>query len=220
VQTPAVRQRVVSMLRNVDESLAARVADGLGMDLPAAQPRALEPPVTSEVASSAALSLFNLPGDGSIAGRRIALLVADGADASALRSLHDALAGAGAAPRYLGARLGKVKASNGSAIDIEATLETMPSPMWDALVVDASADALAQVGPAVEFVKEQYRHCKPILLAGATPALLAAAGIDAPDDAGFIDGASAPASRKTIDAFIKAVGRHKHYEREKDPSPV
>ena len=219
VQTPAVRQRVVALLRNVDETLAARVADGLGMELPRAQERALEPPVKSEVAASAALSLFNFPGDGSIAGRRIALLVADGADATALQALYDALVGAGASPRYIGGRLGKVKGRRGAAIEIEATLETMPSPMWDALVIDASADALARVGPAVEFLKEQFRHCKTILVAGAAPALLAAAGIEAPDDPGFIE-AAAGADKGVVDDFIAAVGRHKHYEREKDPSPV
>ncbi len=162
VQTPAVRQRVVSLLRNVDETLAARVADGLGMELPPAQPRQrCEPPVKSEVATSKPLSLFNFPGDGSIAGRRVALLVADGADAASLQAVYDALIGAGASPRYLGAKLGKVKAAVvGAAIEIEATLETMPSPMWDAVAIDASAEALAKVGPAVEFVKEQFRHCK------------------------------------------------------------
>jgi catalase len=218
VQTPAVRQRVVSLLRNVDETLAARVADGLGMALPKAQPRALEPPVKSEVDASAPLSLRHFPGDGSIAGRRIALLVADGADAAPLQAIYDALLDAGAAPRWLGAKLGKLKGTRGAAIEIDATLETMPSPMWDALVIDASADAMAKVGPAVEFVKEQFRHCKTILLAGPAPALLAAAGIEAPGDAGFIDAQGR--ARDAIDAFVQAVARHKHYEREKDPSPV
>ena len=221
VQTPAVRQRVVSLLRNVDETLAARVADGLGMALPPAQQRALEPPVRSELESSAPLSLFAFPGDGTIAGRRIALLVADGADAKALQAVYDALVDAGAAPRYLGAKLGKVKAQGGASIEIEATLETMPSPLWDAVVIDASADALAKVGPAVEFVKEQFRHCKTLLVAGPVPALLAAAGIDAPADPGFIDAtASGLAAKAATAAFIQAVGRHKHYGREKDPSPV
>jgi len=217
VQTPAVRGRVLSLLRNVDETLAARVADGLGMQLPPAQQRALEPPVRSEVAASAPLSLFNFPGDGSIAGRRVALLVADGADAAALQPACAALLAAGAVPRYLGVKLGKVAAARGEAIEIEATLETMPSPMWDAVLIDASADALATVGPAVEFVKEQFRHCKAMLVLGQAPALLAAAGIAAPSDAGFIEGrAGAEASK----AFIAAIGQHRHYGREKDPSPV
>ncbi len=221
VQTPAVRQRVVSLLRNIDETLAARVADGLGMALPPAQPRALEPPVTSELASSAALSLFAFPGDGGVAGRRIALLVADGADGAAMRRLYDGLVGAGAAPRFVGVKLGRVASADGSPIEIEATLETMPSPLWDAVAIDASADGLAKVGAAVEFVKEQFRHCKAMLLVGAVPALLAAAGIDAPSDAGFIDASGRQLDpQAALDAFTKAVARHKHYEREADPSPV
>ena len=114
-----------------------------------------------------------------------------------------------------------VQAAGGASIEIEATLETMPSPMWDAVVIDASADALAKVGPAVEFVKEQFRHCKTLLIAGPVPALLAAAGIDAPADPGFIDAtANGLPAKAATEVFIKAVGRHKHYEREKDPSPV
>ena len=221
VQTPAVRQRVVALLRNVDETLAARVADGLGMELPPALPRALEPPVRSEVDASPALSLLARPGDGSIAGRRVALIVADGADAATLQPIYDALVGAGAAPRYVGVKLGKVKAGS-TAIEIEATLETMPSPMWDAVVLDASANALAKVGAAVEFVKEQFRHCKAILAIGDVQALLAAAGIDAtPSDAGFVVTSSgASAGKPAIAAFTKAIAQHKHYEREADPAPV
>ncbi|MCK9687933.1 catalase [Scleromatobacter humisilvae] len=222
VQTPAIRQRVVSLLRNVDETLAARVADGLGMQLPPAQARALEPPVKSEVDASAPLSLFNFPGLGDVTGRRIAMLVADGARADAMQQVYDRLIDAGAAPRYLGTKLGRVASSTGAPIEIEATLETMPSPLWDAVVVDASADALVKVGPAVEFIKEQFRHCKTIFVLGGSIALLAAAAIEpTPDDAGFIDLAAGEAvTGAAIDRFIKAVGRHKHYERERDPSPV
>ncbi len=221
VQTPAVRARVVALLRNVDETLAARVADGLGMKLPLALPRALEPAVKSEVDSSAPLSLFAFPGDGSVAGRRIALLVADGADATALQAVYDALVSAGASPRYLGASLGKVKGAGGSSIEIEATLETMPSPMWDAVVIDASVDGMAKVEAAVEFLKEQFRHCKTILVASAAPALLAAAGIDGANDSGFIDaGVQGLSTEAAAGALIKALAQHKHYEREKDLSPV
>jgi catalase len=221
VQTPAVRERAVSMLRNVDEGLAQRVADGLGIGLPPAQPRALEPPVKSEVDASPALSLTARPGDGSIAARRIAIIVADGADAAALGAAYDQLLGAGAGPRFVGAKLGKVTSAQGDAIEIEATLETMPSPMWDAVLIDESADALAKVGVAVDFVKEQFRHCKAILVRGAAPQLLAAAGLPAtPTDGGFIVADASTPWPDAIDAFVKAVAAHKHYEREQDPSPV
>jgi catalase len=222
VQTPAIRARVLSVLRNVDETLATRVADGLGMQLPDPQPRALAKAVKSEVDASAPLSLFAFPGDGSIAGRRVAVLVAAGADATQIQPVHAALVAAGAAPRLVGVKLGSVASAKGPALEIEATLETMPSPLWDAVVVDASANALAKVGLAAEFVKEQFRHCKAMLILGDASALLAAAGIgaegDMPDDAGFIQ--ARPGDAGATQAFIAAIGKHKHYEREKDPSPV
>ncbi|MEP6504743.1 MAG: catalase-related domain-containing protein, partial [Betaproteobacteria bacterium] len=236
VQTPAIRARVVSLLRNVDEGLAQRVADGLGMDLPPAQQRALEPPVRSEVDASPALSLFAHPGDGGVAGRRVAILVADGVDAGRLRVLYDALAAAGAAPRFLGVKLGRLKAVGGEAIEVEATLETMPSPMWDAVAIPGGgpADAaLAGVGAAVEFVKEQYRHCKTLGVLGAPAAstLLAAAGVPTADaeveaDPGIVAMASGDGGPSTsaldgaAQAFVVALGRHKHFERERDPAPV
>jgi catalase len=93
--------------------------------------------------------------------------------------------------------------------------------MWDAVVVDRSADALAKVGPAVEFIKEQFRHCKTILMLRTASGLLAAAGVDGPSDAGFIDAAGPGLSAKNaVDTFAKALARHKHYERDKGPSPV
>jgi len=222
VQTPAVRERVVALLRNVDETLASRVADGLGMALPPAQPRALEPPVRSELEASRPLSLFAFPGDGSIAGRRIALLVADGAHPATLRTIYDALVDGGAGPRFVGVKLGRLGPANGDAIDIEATLETMPAPLWDAVVIDASCNALAKVGQAVEFVKDQFRHCKAMLVVGDASALLRAAGIEgSPSDPGWLQVTRADApTRETLAAFIRAVGRHRHYEREADPSPV
>ncbi|HVZ36021.1 MAG TPA: catalase, partial [Polyangiaceae bacterium] len=75
VQTAAVRERVVAMLANVDTGLAETLARDLGMSLPKPLPRALKRPPEPEVTESPALSLFALPGNGSIATRRIAILV-------------------------------------------------------------------------------------------------------------------------------------------------
>ena len=43
VQVPAIRERTVSMLRNVSDELAQAVADGLGMTLPRPMPRVRQP---------------------------------------------------------------------------------------------------------------------------------------------------------------------------------
>ena len=99
-QVPAVRERVVAMLANVADDLAASVAQGLGMDLPAALPRVIDKPAVPEIEASSALSLFALPGDGTIRTRRIAILVADGVAGADIKALHDGLAAQGAVPRF------------------------------------------------------------------------------------------------------------------------
>src|SRR5687767_4768712 len=67
VQVPAIRERMVSGLMNVDERLAREVAFGLGIDeMPEAMPRVLQKKLRPEVAESRALSLLARPGDGSI----------------------------------------------------------------------------------------------------------------------------------------------------------
>ena len=85
VQTPAVRERMVSGLMNVAAELATAVATGLGIrEMPAPMPRAMTRTITPEVSASSALSLFARPGDGTIRARRVAVLVADGCDAGPL----------------------------------------------------------------------------------------------------------------------------------------
>ena len=58
VQTPAVRERMVSGLMNVAAELAEAVAAGLGIrEMPAPMPKVLDADVTPEVSVSPALSL-------------------------------------------------------------------------------------------------------------------------------------------------------------------
>jgi catalase len=227
VQIPAIRSRVVSQLRHVDEDLARQLAEALGIELPepqkAVRPRNMRP----EVKASPSLSLFARPGDGTIRTRRIALLVADGIDGASLEALHKRLSGEGAVPRYVGARLGTVKAA-GKDLDVEVTLETAPSVLFDAVVIPDGdgAATLAGLGHAVEFVKDQFRHCKTILALGAGEQVLVAAGIPAASkakgkdptaDGGLLRFADA---QKAAPAFIAAVTKHRHFDRQTDPPLV
>jgi catalase len=238
VTVAAVRERVVSVLANVDAQLAAGVAAGLGMAAPpAAQPRALEPAVRSEVDASPSLSLFSRPGHAGAAGSRVALLVADGSDAQALATVRQALLQAQAVPRLLGPRLGRVTSSQGTPLEVDATVEAMPSVLWDAVVValdEAALPALLANGQVLEFIKDQYRHCKPILAAGEGRHLLAAAGIALPHGDGDTEAAPADGGvvadpglvlSDTLEDddladFVAALGRRKHFERETDPPKV
>lgn len=228
VQTPAIRERVVAMLVNVAEDLAEGIGYGLGMkELPPAQPKALMQTTVPEVALSPGLSLFARPGDGSIAARRIAILVADGVDGASARALQAGLAAKGAVPRFVGVRLGTVQSTDGNEIEVDVTFETMPAVLFDGLVAPGGhedARNLGKVGQAVEFIREQYRHCKPILALGIGKDLIVSAGVKLILPSGELDPGVLAFQDEGIDdilpQFIEAIAAHRHYERETDPPIV
>jgi catalase len=225
VTVPAVRHRVVSMLLNVDDGLARTLAKDLGMaEAPEAMPRALEEVPRPEVERSPALSIFSNPGDGSIRARRVAILVADGVDGAAAKAFHAGLAEKAAVPRYVGARLGTVNSEDGGTLEVAATFETMPSVLWDGVVVPGGKDAvktLMQLGQSLDFLKEQYRHAKPILALAAGSDLLESAMVplrlsSGKADPGLIVSKDGKAE-DVLSLFKEALARHRHPERETDP---
>jgi catalase len=226
VQTPAVRERMVSGLMNVARELAESVASGLGIrDLPEPMPKVLKRDVVPEVSVSPALSLFARPGDGSIRTRRVAILVADGCDRKSLVALADALTSEGAVPRFVATTLGAVQPATGEPIEVDVSLEAAPAVLYDALVLPDGTDAVKALradGRTLEFIKDQYRHCKPVLAVGAGAQLLAACGIETTlpngqPDPGVIATSDTRAAR---DEFISAIAKHRHFARETDPPRV
>ena len=228
VTVPAIRERTVSMLRNASEALAKKVAEGLGMaTLPAAMPLALAKPATPEVTVSPPLSLTARPGDGSIKARKIAILVAPGVEGGSIAQLQAALIAEGAVPRLVAPRIGPVATGQGDTLQAEASLENEPGFLFDALVLpdgQAAVDALASDGHTMEFIKDQYRHCKTILVLGASKVLLDKAGVSdklpsGKADPGLLIAAAGNASN-VIKAFIEAIALHRHVGRETDPPMV
>jgi catalase len=227
VTVPAIRQRMVASLRNASEALARQVAEGLGMtELPQPLPRALETPAAPEVTASPALSLMARPGDGGVRGRKVALLVADGVDGDAVSRMQLALAQKGAVGRLVAPRIGPVRTASGEPLDADASLENEPGFLFDALVLPGGEDAvavLARNGHTPEFIRDQYRHCKPLLVLGASRTLLEKAGVPAlaPDgsaDASLILADSLDAT--SGEAFLAALGSPGNFARETDPPMV
>ena len=111
VQVPAIRERMVSGLMNVDERMAREIATGLGIDqMPQPMPKVLTRKIKPEVSQSKALCAVARPGDGTIRTRSVAIIVADGVVGAQVEALVERLASEGAVPITLGARLGRVKA--------------------------------------------------------------------------------------------------------------
>ena len=189
--------------------------------------RVLESPPQPEVETLAGALPLGAAGGRRDRRRRVAILVADGLDAAGAAAVHEALARAGAVPRFVGSRLGAVQGANGGTIEIEATLEAAPqccSTRSSCRTEMSRSRGCAAAGQAVEFVKDQYRHCKPMLVLGAGGALLSKAGVPtllpggAPDPG--IVSLKAKGAAPPIEAFIAALAKHRHFEREIDPPPV
>jgi catalase len=224
VTVPAVRERMVSSLLNVSPALASGVASGLGMEMPQPMPRALENPAKPEVDFSPALSLKALPGDGGIRTRKIAVLIANGIDGDSIATLQAVLLEAGAVPRLIGPHLGTFTTASGKKIEAEASFENEPGFLFDALLLPDGVEAvktLAANAHTMEFIKDQYRHCKTILALGASSALLERAGISATLPSGKNDPGLFLAEASRADAiagkFIAAIAVHRHNDRDQDP---
>jgi len=221
VQVPAIRERTLSMLVNVDAALADMVALRLGTSVPDPQPMA----TTRELPTyqpSPGLSLMSRPGQVGIHGRKVAILVAAGCDEAMVDSLQAELEGLGAVTRLVAPHVGMV-----GGLEADMSLETGPAVLFDAVVVpdgDAAAETLSANALAVEFVTLQYRHCKPLMVVGAGATLLAAAGVPATLPGGVPDRGligTAPADlQPALAAFIAALAGPRVFDRETDPPIV
>jgi len=242
VETPAIRERMVYLLAQVDKSLANRVAEGLGITVPAtidgpvnqsipadANPNDMQPkPVAKDVGTSPALSMANGPKD-TIKTRKIAVLAADGFDGAALAAVAKALTAAGAQVKLVAPRLGMLKSADGDELKIDFSLLTSASVLFDALYVaggDASVATLKHEAKALHFINEAYLHCKAIAATGAGVDLVNASHVGArlgdangvkPKDVLVNEGVvlsreASPA--KVATEFVKAIAQHRHWSRE------
>ena len=224
---PAIRERMVASLRHVSDELASALAEGLGMDLPQPLPKAMAKAPAPEVTVSPALSLMHLPGQTGVHTRKVAVLVANGVEGKSIAKVQAALVKQGAVPHLVGVRLGKVTTAEGEALQAQASMENTPAVLFDALVLPCGQDAvdtLAKDGHTLEFIKDQYRHCKPILALGLSQMLLDKAGIPAALPSGAPDEAliKVPPNKvaTVIGSFIEAMAKHRYTPRDSDPPLV
>ena len=166
VEIPEIRRKMLGHLEVIDEKLAAKVADGLGMSgeaipaTPAAKPIDLDP--------SPALRLYGKYKP-TLKGRKIGVLLADGFDAKLQSALVAAIKKEGATPAIIAPKVGGVMDSTGKKMVAEMALSGSPSVFFDAVAVLAgpSGDkALSAEPDAVSFLMDADRHLKAIALAG------------------------------------------------------
>jgi len=213
---PAIRERMVAVLAQVDRSLATQVADGLGLTVPAkpdgmlnhsvpadGDPKDFQPVrLKQRITRSAALSMADTIKE-TVKTRKVAVLAADGVDEGAVASLQRTLTAAGAVPKIVAPRGGTLKGAGEGDVAVDWSLLTVGSVLFDAVFVPGGAkstEALGADGAAVLFVREAYKHCKAVGGSSTGLAMLRAAGID--------DAIS------TVPAFLQAIAQHRDWTRE------
>jgi catalase len=200
-----VREAMVGHLRHVDEELAGRVANGLGLQkipdapAPAAAVQKLEP--------SPALQIIGKMKD-TLQGRSIGILVADGSDAALVEKIRASAIDAGASVKIVAPKVGGVTCAKGSMLAADAQLAGTPSVMFDAVAViisDKGTELLSRESAAMDFVRNAFGHLKAIAVDKGGRELLKLAGIE--PDAGVVDAGDR-------EAFI-AAAKTRQWEREK-----
>jgi catalase len=183
VETEHVRLTVLSLLQNVDATLAKRVATGLGLtDLPApAKPAA---PVRNLDVSPALRIIDRMKP--TLQGRCIGILVSEGTDMGSVDALTAAAKKAGARVKLVAPKIA-VRDSKGKSIKVDGQLAGTPSPLFDAVASVLSLEEgkrLSKEGAAVDWFRDAFGHLKAIAACNGTRLILTAGGIT--PDAGVV----------------------------------
>lgn len=211
VKTPVIRERMVSHLLNIDESLGNKVAEKLGL-------REMPEPADAAVATrmdlepSPALSII-AKGPKRFEGRKLGILVSDGADAKLLMALKAAVVKEGGTCEIVAPKVTGAEADDGSLIEADEMIDGAPSVLFDAVALLPGevgiADLLAE-SAARDFVADAFAHCKFIAYVEAAAPLFEKAGIaEALDDGVFLVKA-----KKDIATFVATLGDLRLWTRE------
>ncbi|MGI4877578.1 MAG: catalase [Janthinobacterium lividum] len=185
VDAMVVREAMLGHLANIDPELGERVASGLGLDDPIVRiPQAV--PTRKDLPASPALSIL-ARAVATIMGRKIGLLVTDGADVGLVGAIVSAASAAGAKVEVIAPKVGGAVLSDGSKLVADHQLAGGPSVLFDAVALVVSADgvsALLGEAAAVAWVHDAFAHLKVIGYSAEAQPLLDVAGVI--PDAGIV----------------------------------
>jgi catalase len=196
----SVKERMLSVLANVDAELCEQVAAGLGLGVPPGTP-------VGEVEISPALAQID---DMSwpIAGRRIGVIADSRADLAGVAKVREAAEGQGAKVLVTAAIGGELRRGQRTEI-VERTFLTTRSIEFDAIVVAGGTEPIEDMR-AWTLLQEAYRHGKPIAAWGTGAETLTAAGVP-------LDGPGVLVGNNVVKAFtgelFAALGLHRVWER-------
>ncbi len=210
VERPDIRSRTVSHLLNIDPTLAAIVANGLGLALPDPAVAARTPII--DLPASDKLSIVK-NGPDSFKGRKLGILLSDGADAAIVKALIAAVDGEGAVYEVIAPKIAGVTLSDGTTVAAKHKIDGGPSVLFDAVAIVVSAEGAAMLSldaAAKDFATDAFAHCKYIGISAEAETIFVKAGIADDLDEACLSLAKA-ADAKT---FLKACRTLRYWPRE------
>jgi catalase len=207
-----IRQKMVGHLRNIDETLATVVADGLGLpEMPPKEKAAVEP--RADLPPSPALSIVGR-GPDSFSGRKLGILVSDGASAKLVKDLVDTVKGLGAVYEIVAPKIAGATLDDGTMVEGKQKVDGGPSVLYDAVALVLSADGakmLAEDKAAKDFVSDAFAHCKFIGYTREALPLIERAGVRQAD---FDEGLVELGGDTSVKSFLTACAKLRLWERE------
>ena len=235
VETVEIRQRMLGLLGQIDKTLAKKVAEGLGLPVPAqpekpmnkgvgadADPKKHEPkPLDKSYQPSDALSMVKNPTvTDSIETRQVAFICGEGVSEKSVNALKKALEAKGAAAKIIGPHAGTIKGDAGSEIKVDFAFFSSSSVLFDAVYVPSATDTgtLENNANVREFINDAFRHCKVIGFDNALDRLIAKTAIGMAQSKGkdAIPGViiNDGIAKAFTDSFTTQMGKHRIWERE------
>jgi len=211
VEKVAIRERTVSHLLNIDKALAKKVVTGLRLPVTPdrAKPAA---PVNMSLKPSPALSIM-LNSPNTFTGRKLGILLTDGADAKLFNALKTAVRKSKALLEIIAPEIGGVKLNDGTLLSANQNIEGGPSVLYDAVAILTSqtgVNALMNSSAARDFIADAFAHFKFIAYSKEVLPLLQKIGIGDDLDKGCI----LLKEKSTAEEFIKLCAQLRFWQRE------
>jgi catalase len=229
-----IRERMVGHLARIDSSLAEKVALGIGVKVPSDVSLA-EPLAANQGKKSVALSpsLRTLEREDNVVllkGRKLAILVEDGFDGNTVSDVQKAMEKEGIICEVVSKNYGMRKAVKGSDAKTDKNHITTASLMYDAVFVPGGAESVEKMkmmGDVLHFIREAYKHGKPIAATGEAVSLLEACQLPEQQlfdtlavDKGVISSREGAKAAALVTELKNAMLQHRFWEREKNKAKI
>lgn len=225
-----IQERMLYMIAQIDEDLAAKVSKGIGVKIPSA----IDGPINQAIGADAEVAKFQPPKKKiyldkdpalsqantkfeSIATRQVAVLMADGFSMSDFKKMTDALKQEGAMVKVVAPHGGSIKSDNGKEQKVDASIATTESVLYDAIYVPGGKDSIKALGEHAKFTKfinEALKHCKAIAADHEGVEFLEATYVSEFKDDAAICLDAQPSK------FIKAIAKHRNWKRMKQADKI